>query len=185
MDASALIAIPVPNDLERLHNATYDALMWALARPGTVQTLPQPGLEAIVETLVDRECRVFSSHKTLLPLIASTGAAITGPRDADHAFLDLEAEAGLRDLAVVPAGSHLYPDDGATVFSSARIGEGQRLRLSGPGIETYADIRIGGLKPDVWTLRAKRCIYPTGFELFFVDGDRVVGLPRSTTVEVL
>lgn len=185
MDASALIAVPVPNDLERLHNATYEALMWALARPGTVQTLPQPGLEAIVETLVDGECRVFSSRKALLPLIASTGAAITGVRDADHAFLDLEGEAGLRDLAVVPAGSHLYPDDGASVFSAARIGEGQGLRLRGPGIETHEDIRLGGLRPDVWTLRAQRCLYPTGFELFFVDGDRVVGLPRSTTVEVL
>lgn len=185
MDASALITVPVPNDLERLHNATYEALMWALARPGTIQTLPRPGLEAIVETLVDRECRVFSSRKALLPVIASTGAAITGARDADHAFLDLEGEAGVRDLAVVPVGSHLYPDEGATVFSAATIGEGQGLRLRGPGIETHEEVRIGGLLPEVWSLRAERCFYPTGFELFFVDGDRVVGLPRSTTVEVL
>jgi alpha-D-ribose 1-methylphosphonate 5-triphosphate synthase subunit PhnH len=27
--------------------------------------------------------------------------------------------------------------------------------------------------------------YPMGFEVFLVDGDRVLGLPRTTAVEVI
>jgi alpha-D-ribose 1-methylphosphonate 5-triphosphate synthase subunit PhnH len=34
-------------------------------------------------------------------------------------------------------------------------------------------------------LRSARCRYPEGIDLVFVDGRRLVGLPRSTAVEVL
>ena len=185
LDPHSPIAAPQRNAFEIRTNATYDALMWALARPGTIHTLPEPGVELIAETLIDRECRVFSQDAALLPVIAATGATF-GPADAaDHAFLSLDGSAGLAALSVLPAGSLVYPDEGATVFANARLGEGHRLRLSGPGIETTLEIAVGGLPDDVWAIRAARCLYPTGFELFLIDGDRVLGLPRSTKIEVL
>lgn len=159
--------------------------MWALARPGTIRTLPELSLEGIAETLIDRECRVFSQDTALLPAIAATGATLGPAETADHAFLSLDGAAGLSVLSLLPVGSHAYPDEGATVFAAARLGEGRRLRLSGPGIETAIDVTVGGLPDDVWAIRAARCVYPTGFELFLIDGDRVLGLPRSTTIEVL
>lgn len=159
--------------------------MWALARPGTIRTLPELSLEGIAETLIDRECRVFSQDTALLPAIAATGATLGPAETADHAFLSLDGAAGLSVLSLLPVGSHAYPDEGATVFAAARLGEGRRLRLSGPGIETAIDVTVGGLPDEVWAIRSARCVYPTGFELFLIDGDRVLGLPRSTTIEVL
>ncbi|WP_423785439.1 phosphonate C-P lyase system protein PhnH [Haematobacter massiliensis] len=41
------------------------------------------------------------------------------------------------------------------------------------------------LSPELWGIRAERVTYPLGFDLFIVDGDRVIGLPRSTHIEVL
>ena len=181
----ALAAHPVPDAQEIRSNATFEALMWALARPGTVQILPAPGFAGIVETLVDRECRVYCDNPALAQRAAATGAALVKAAEADHAFLSLAGAAGLAALDLVPAGSALYPDAGATVVAEAGFGEGQRLRLTGPGIETFAEIALGGLAPGLWALRAARCRYPAGFDLFLLCGASVIGLPRSTAIEVL
>lgn len=185
LDPHSPVPAPLRNAAEIRSNATYEALMWALARPGAIRTLPQAGMDAIMETLIDRECRVFSRDAALLLVIEATGAALGPVEVADHAFLSLDSAAGLSALSALPVGSQVYPDGGATVFAPAMLGQGRRLHLSGPGIETTVEISVGGLPDEVWTIRAARCLYPTGFELFLIDGDRVMGLPRSTKIEVL
>jgi len=180
-----LAAVPVPDAFEARTNATFEALMWALSRPGTVQVLPAPGMAGIAETLLDRECAAFCDDPALAGAIASFGAALVPVAGADHAFLALADGEGLARLAAVPVGSDLYPDGGATVVAQARFGVGQRLRLTGPGIETFTDIAVGGLAGGIWPLRAARCRYPAGFDLFLICGAQVIGLPRSTHIEVL
>jgi alpha-D-ribose 1-methylphosphonate 5-triphosphate synthase subunit PhnH len=34
-------------------------------------------------------------------------------------------------------------------------------------------------------MRTALCRYPAGFDLFLICGAQVIGLPRSTTIEVL
>ena len=179
------LVVPVRNPAEAIANATYEALMWALARPGDIRQLQESDPFALAETLVDRECRVFACDARLAERIAATGACLTPAAEADHAFLALDTPVGLAALRDVPTGSHLYPDEGATVFASADIGNGRGLRLSGPGVEGAVEIWIGGIPDEVWAIRSARCLYPTGFELFLIDGNRVLGLPRSATIEVL
>lgn len=179
---TGLAPVPVPDAFETRTNATFEALMWALSRPGTVQTLPAPGMAGIAEALIDRECRVFCDDPALSRQVAPFGATLVPVALADHAFLSLLDTGRLTQVAV---GSDLYPDAGATVLAPARFDIGQGLRLSGPGIETALDIRLDGIGAGVWPLRAARCRYPAGFDLFLIDGVQVIGLPRSTTIEVL
>lgn len=180
-----LAATPVPDAFESRTNATFEALMGALSRPGTVHTLPSPDPLGIAEALLDRECRVFCEDAALSAQIAALGAALVPVALADHCFLGLEGATGLAQLAQVPVGSDLYPDAGATVIAAARFGSGQRLRLTGPGIETATEIALEGMAPGLWPLRASRCRYPAGFDLFLLCGAQVIGLPRSTQIEVL
>ncbi|MFP1644585.1 phosphonate C-P lyase system protein PhnH [Pontitalea aquivivens] len=180
-----LHATPVPDAAETRANATFEALMWALSRPGTVQHLPQSGAWAIAEALVDRECRAFTDDPALAPQLVALGAALVVPAQADHAFVSLGTPAGVRTLAQLPAGSALYPDEGATVVAEVRLGTGQRLRLTGPGIESTAEIAVDGIDPGFWAARAARCRYPEGIDLFLICGTAVIGLPRSTRIEVL
>lgn len=174
---------PLPSTEDQRDTATFEALMWAMARPGTVHDLPE-GLSDLVLALVDRECRVMVDDPALARLVATTGATLVSASQADHAFC-LSADRALAVLTALPTGSALYPDQGATLVMPAHFGEGAALRLSGPGIDGTCDLRIGGLPEGFFTARAARCLYPEGIEIALVDGRRVLGLPRSTTVKVL
>lgn len=185
MSVTELAPSPVPDAFETRTNATFEALMGALSRPGTIHTLPEPGMAPLAEALLDRECRVFCPDPALSDRIAALGAALVPVAGADHCFFAL-GDAGAADLlAEVAVGSALYPDAGATVVSPAVFGSGQRLRLTGPGIETVTDIALGGVPSHIWAQRSARCRYPAGFDLFLICGAGVIGIPRSTTIEVL
>ncbi|MCZ8335459.1 MAG: phosphonate C-P lyase system protein PhnH [Rhodobacteraceae bacterium] len=172
---------PTPDDLR--DTATFEALMWAMARPGTIQNLPE-GISDLALALLDRETRVHVEDPALARCVAATGASMVEPSRADHAFC-ATAEGAMAALAVLPVGSALYPDEGATLVMPAIIGTGPLLRLTGPGIDGHSTLRLGGLPEGLLDLRSARCRYPEGIDLVFVDGRRLVGLPRSTAVEVL
>jgi alpha-D-ribose 1-methylphosphonate 5-triphosphate synthase subunit PhnH len=176
------MATPQPTTDDLRDTAAFEALMWAMARPGTVQTLPE-GMADLVLALLDRETRAHSDDPVLDRRIAGTGAAVVPAKQADHAFCTT-SEGAKSALAVLPAGSALYPDEGATLVMQASIGTGAVLRLTGPGIEGKADLRLGDLPDGLFDLRSARCNYPAGIDIVFVDGRRIVGLPRSTAVEV-
>lgn len=178
-----MVAQPVHSDFEARTNATYEALMWALSRPGLVRRMPAVGLAGIVETLIDRECAVFTDDPALSAVVARTGAEVVAMEAADHVFLTAAPAPG--DLARLRCGSDLYPDDGATVVCPVRIGEGQRLSLTGPGVNGRVEIALTDVEPGLWQRRAQVMRYPMGFEMFLVDDVQVIGLPRTTVVEVL
>lgn len=176
-----MLATPAPSPAETRDNAAFDALLWTLSRPGLPRDLPEPGEQSIVTALLDRECLVYAADPLLMPEIMRTGAELADIDKAGHVFLG--AMATSEPLADIAIGSDYYPDDGATVIIRASIGSGPALRLTGPGVEGAATLELEGLPDRFWKARAARLRYPTGFDLFFVDGARVVGVPRSTIVE--
>lgn len=175
--------MPLPSAAETRENAAFENLLWALSRPGLTRTLPDEGELLIIAALLDRECRAHSADPRLMPDIMRTGATITDIAQADHVFLGAMTSSDVIDHIAV--GSDLYPDDGATVIVRAKIGAGPALRLSGPGVDGQVSEQVEGLPDGFWAARAERLRYPMGFDLFLIDGARVIGLPRSTKVEVL
>jgi alpha-D-ribose 1-methylphosphonate 5-triphosphate synthase subunit PhnH len=175
-----MTAHPAPSGFETRTNATYEALMWALSRPGLAREMPTPGQAAIIEALIDRECRVHCADPELAEVAGRTGARLVEPARADHLFFDSLPTSDI--LGQIGLGSDLHPEAGATLVCNAVLGKGPRLRLTGPGCDGAVEVRIGGLPDGFWQARARLMRYPMGFELFFVDGARVLGIPRSTTV---
>lgn len=178
-----MLTVAAPDRTEARSNASFEALMWAMSRPGEKRTLPEPGLASIIEALIDLECTVFADSAELRAQLAATGARVAQDAGtADHVFLDAMDRTGA-GLGAISCGSALYPDQGATVV--ARVShDGQRLRLTGPGIEGARDIALD-LEPQFWAQRERLCAYPAGFDLVLVDGGAVIAIPRSTKVEVL
>ncbi|MEO1638694.1 MAG: phosphonate C-P lyase system protein PhnH [Pseudomonadota bacterium] len=178
-----MLSTPTRSDEEIAANAAFDALLWALSRPGQVRELPAPGEGTLIAALLDRECAVFCEDPLLIPAIMQTGASICDIALADHVFLGkLSTTKKLQDVRL---GSDLYPDDGATVVVRASIGSGPALRLTGPGVNGQLDVQIDGLPDDLWETRKQLLRYPMGFDLFIIDSARIIGLPRSTEIEVL
>jgi len=176
-----MLSTPAPSLAETRDNAAFDVLLWTLSRPGLPRELPEPGEGAIITALLDRECLVYAADPLLMPEIMRTGAELADIEKADHVFLGAMTSADpLADIAI---GSDFYPDDGATVIVRASIGSGAAVRLTGPGVDGALTLQLSGLPDGFWKARASRLRYPMGFDLFFVDGARVVGVPRSTTVE--
>jgi alpha-D-ribose 1-methylphosphonate 5-triphosphate synthase subunit PhnH len=179
-----MLTVAAPEAAEARCNATFEALMWSMARPGQVRELPEPGLAPIVEALIDRECAAYTDSAALASMIADTGAVLTVDLAvADHLFLE-ELTGTSGELAAIRCGSALYPDDGATLVAQVAHGTGQRLRFTGPGIDGFSDMMIA-LPPEFWAMRARLCAYPEGFDLLLLDGRSVIAIPRSTQIEVL
>ncbi len=176
-------AAPHPSAAEVRDNAAFDALLWALSRPGLPRRLPDAGEASLIAALLDRECRVHAAEPRLLPEIMRTGAEIADIGRADHIFLGTLTSS--EPLAEIAVGSDLYPDGGATVVLRAQLGAGPAVRLSGPGVDGDLVVQLGGLPGGFWAARAARARYPMGFDLFLLDGAEVLGIPRSTDVEVL
>ncbi|MEO1153446.1 MAG: phosphonate C-P lyase system protein PhnH [Pseudomonadota bacterium] len=174
---------PQPSAFETETNATFDALMWALSRPGQARRLPARGMAGLVDALIDRECRVFAEEEAVAVRAVRAGAELVAVEAAEHVFAGAPGDAGMLDR--LPLGSDLYPETGATLYMPARLGTGPALRLSGPGVEGQLTVRVDGLPQGFWPKRRAVMRYPMGFELFLIDGDQVMGVPRSTAVEPL
>jgi alpha-D-ribose 1-methylphosphonate 5-triphosphate synthase subunit PhnH len=175
----------LPTDEDMRSNATFDALMWALARPGRVQPLPFPGLFALAESLLDRECSFFCADERLKADITRTGANAVALPQAEYVFASISDSTAVSALSAMLSGNLLYPDASATIFAQAQIGAGTRLRLAGPGVNGSIDIDIGGVHPNFWALRAEAIRYPLGWDIYLADGASLIGIPRSIKIEVL
>lgn len=177
-----MTAHPTPSDFEARTNATYEALMWALSRPGLPRGLPSAGQACLVETLLDRECAAYCEDEAIAQIASRSGAALVAPSEADHLFLAQEPTVAM--LHSLRQGSDMYPEEGATLIIPASLVRGDGLRLSGPGVDDSIEVAVSGVSAAFWIERARIMRYPMGFEVFLLDSDRVLGIPRSTKVEV-
>lgn len=175
------------NTQEARTRETFLALMWALSHPGRAHTLPQDApLHAIAETLLDLETSYYTPDADLSAALARTGARELEPDRAAYHFYPALTDDLLEIVRQASVGTMLYPDQAATLVIGCRFGSGRDLTLSGPGIpagETVS-IQVGHLPDGLWMLRDEKIHYPLGWDVFLIDGDQVVGLPRTTQVVV-
>lgn len=179
-----LTLLPTTDDMQT--NAAFEALMWALSRPGIERMLPARGMAVIAESLLDQESSFHTlDDADLERKILRIGARAALIGEADYVFARIATENEIAALSSLCIGTLAYPDQAATLIAPAHFGLGQTLRLTGPGIKGSVTISIDGIAPTFWRMRERAIRYPLGWDLYLVDGDRVIGLPRSTKIEVL
>ncbi len=176
---------------------TFRALLDAMARPGTIQALPQarPADGAWGSALIVMQCLL--DHEVTFAVEADDRSVHeqilrrTGARSAPLATADYVLADAAHALAAFEAaieGDVEEPERSATVVVHVdAVGSGAlRAVLSGPGIQTVQPLVLDGL--NVVALRAlieRNAVYPTGIDTIFVDPQgRVACLPRSTRIEM-
>lgn len=180
--------------------ATFRAVMDAMARPGTVHALgadarpPAPlGAEAaaVALALVDHDTPLWldpvlaGSDEVRAWLGFHTGAPLTRVAGEAH-FAIVSDAASLIAFENFAQGSQDYPDRSATlILDVAAFEGGEGLILSGPGIETTATLspkRMPRHFVEQW--KQNRARFPRGVDLILTAGGAVACLPRTTRVTV-
>jgi alpha-D-ribose 1-methylphosphonate 5-triphosphate synthase subunit PhnH len=188
---AAAFADPVDNA-----QAVFRAVMDAMARPGTPQTLapalvpPAPlsrGAGAIALALLDYESPFWLDETlTRQPDVAQwlrfhTGAPIArDPKDAAFAFM---ADANrVPDFGTFALGTAEYPDRSTTlVLQVEHLSGPEAMNLGGPGIAGERTFAISPSPADLVTrLQRNHAMFPRGLDLLFVTADAVAARPRST-----
>lgn len=188
-------AAPITDDVTE-NQATFRALMDAIARPGEIRTLGRidapaplmPGTAAIVRSLADYETPVWlDAALAAEPAVAAwirfqTGApVVSDPREAVFALIGDAAD--LPDFTVFSPGSEDYPDRSATLIVQVEGFSGEIFSLNGPGIRSERILAVGTL-PDDFAGRcaANHALFPCGIDLHLVAGGQVAALPRTVCV---
>jgi alpha-D-ribose 1-methylphosphonate 5-triphosphate synthase subunit PhnH len=190
----------------------FDTLLRTLAEPGRilrfgdeVLDMPAVALGPLALADVDVTVAVLGDGADLAGDISrTTGARIVAAGDADLVVADpahLGRSVAAADLDGLAIGSPLAPEDACRLFIAVEAIHGidpgdadtvaapswaTRARLSGPGIAGHRQIGIDGLAVEVLAhLGRASGTFPTGIDTWLVAPDgAVVGLPRSTTVEL-
>jgi alpha-D-ribose 1-methylphosphonate 5-triphosphate synthase subunit PhnH len=177
----------------RRAQADFREALECLARPGRVGRLSDAQFPAtaarcaysLLLALADQEVSlaVIGGDKSVARF-ASLG---TGSRlvDAGRAHYVLCLHDPGRELAGLRRGSLEAPEDGATaILCVDAVGEGDRLTLSGPGVDGRTHLAVRGLSAEALHARSEACAeYPLGIDLFLVDSEgRTAGIPRTTCV---
>jgi alpha-D-ribose 1-methylphosphonate 5-triphosphate synthase subunit PhnH len=176
--------------LDPVHDTrrTFDGLLEAMSRPGTVQSVPSPADHAVVSTLVDHEVTISTDDDVLRDALSSQGrldAAAPETADVVHA----RDHTGW-DVRECDRGSLLEPSDGATVvYRVASVDSGVRedcatVTLTGPGVDGTATLSVTLPATELSALAEAQSNYPRGVDAIFADDGCVAAIPRSVSVEV-
>jgi alpha-D-ribose 1-methylphosphonate 5-triphosphate synthase subunit PhnH len=178
--------------IEPVHDtrATFCALVDAMSRPGTVQRVAtDPADHCVVATLVDHEVTVHTPSADLRGALESEGRyepAAPDTADVVHAH-----GAPSWDVRDVNRGTLVEPSDGATVvyrvesLAMDRDRDATSVRVEGPGVPDDRVVSLGLPAVELAALADAQSSYPRGVDAVFTAGDRVVGFPRSVSLEVL
>ncbi|WP_321926111.1 phosphonate C-P lyase system protein PhnH [Paraburkholderia guartelaensis] len=201
-----LLAALAPGFADPVHDTqtVFRTLLDALARPGTIGVIETPlpaatsadasparaGLAAFASLLALAD---YATPVWLAQVDAALAAALRFHAGAPLAQQAREAAfAYVHDAAALPpledfaSGTPESPEQSATVFVRVdSLTGGAPLTLRGPGIETTCNIAPVGLPERFWRERAALAPhFPCGIDFYLVCGDRLLGLPRTTLVEM-
>ena len=178
--------------------ATFRAILNAMARPGSLQPLsvvlspPSPlskGAAAVALTLCDQDTPVWldAELRVSVPVCEWLGLhcgcpLVDDPAKAVFAFVARPAKVPAFDIFNI--GTADYPDRSTTIVLQVDTLRSEKgLALSGPGIRDRSALSAAPLPSDMRDRLARnRSLFPQGIDLILATHDAVAALPRSLRV---
>ncbi|SAK94878.1 carbon-phosphorus lyase complex subunit [Caballeronia hypogeia] len=201
------MATLVPGFNDTVHDAqrVFRALLDALSRPGRIVAIDAalPDNHAMRDGLAGRvPLAAFASLLALTdystPVFIERDDHVLGDALRFHASAPLTKERRAAAFAYIDEASNMppldafshgepeSPEEAATLFIRVpSLTTGEPLVWRGPGIAESRTVGIAGLTREFWRQRAAlTALFPCGIDCYFVAGGSLVGLPRTTHVEV-
>lgn len=180
--------------------ATFRAIMQAMAEPGTIRAISQhlrppapmsPSMAAIAATLCDADTLIWlddalaADTQVVKWLGFHTGAPVT-QRAGQAAFALVSNAAAMPALADFAQGTDSYPDRSSTLILAVEsLHNGAVFDLSGPGVRDSRSLQFAPA-PDGFTEQwaANGAQFPRGIDLILAAPGAIAGLPRSTRIRM-
>jgi alpha-D-ribose 1-methylphosphonate 5-triphosphate synthase subunit PhnH len=179
-------------------HTVFRAVMQAMARPGTVVSLPSalaapsplpPELAAIALALADFETPIWvdaalhAAPDAVRYLRFHTGARLVERPDT-ATFALIADPTDMPDLETFAQGTLEYPDRSTTlVLRVSELEGGTPLRLKGPGIRDTIKIAPHPVPQGLGAqMIANRARFPRGVDLILTTPGAIAALPRSVTL---
>ncbi|AOY90221.1 phosphonate C-P lyase system protein PhnH [Marinobacter salinus] len=172
-------------------------VLTALSEPGTLQNLPVSETPEGVHIASYQICLALLDAETPLWIGPSlkTSALVSALRfhcgcpvvdEPERAEFALTTPDFDGDLSIFAQGSHEYPDRSTTLIVQVdSLDATIDWTLSGPGIDGVRRVGIAGLDPRWPAMLADNLRrFPCGVDLLLTAGTGLMGLPRTTKVEV-
>lgn len=196
-----MIQVPqLPGFKDPVHDAqtTFRNLLEALANPGSQRQIASlaeapgalsPACASACLTLLDLETQVWL-QPTLEEEVKNwlrfhTGCRFTiEPQTADFAIINNCLS--MPSLSVFNQGTDEEPEASTTLLVQVENFEsGHSVKLTGPGIKSEQVLTVQGLSSCFWEdLTNNVHKYPLGVDIFLFTRDTVIGLPRTTRVNI-
>jgi alpha-D-ribose 1-methylphosphonate 5-triphosphate synthase subunit PhnH len=166
---------------------TFDALLSAMSRPGTVQAVPSPADHAVLATLVDHEVTTATTDETLRDALSGQGRLEAAPvEDADVVHVRDHTEV---DVRACKRGTLVEPSTGATVVYrvdalAPDTAPETTVTISGPGVDGTATLPVSLPESELTALAEAQSDYPRGVDAVFAAERRIAAIPRSVRMEV-
>lgn len=173
--------------------SSFRIALKALAEPGLVQPLStgspldtlHPALFALCLTLLDQDTPVWLAPALDTPAVRANLAFHCGcpfVSDREVARFALIDESMLNAISAFDCGNERFPDQSCTLLIQlASLAGGHSMRWVGPGIPGTREVSLP-LNSEFWQLRRQSNAFPCGLDMFFIAGEQLIGLPRSTLV---
>lgn len=184
----------------------FKVVLDAITRPGSIERLSEPisrrlpSVLAPLLVLADVETRIHvldtSAFVWQEAVSSATGARASSIAEADLIAVPLEAGEQIASIfALASPGTAFSPESAARVaigvhdIRESGVGpqSGVQLVLRGPGVDGERAVCIDGLgEQDVDAWRRTNSRFPAGIDVWFTTDDgRVLGVPRSTHVDIV
>jgi alpha-D-ribose 1-methylphosphonate 5-triphosphate synthase subunit PhnH len=178
--------------LAETQQALFDSLMQVMARPGRLDNWKallenKPAYLGVLAVLLDGEVSLNDANGLLSdndwPLLQAKKAAA---EQAHYILCDatkaLTFEAKLGTLS--------SPDFAATLIIKVTQLDSCKgdihLTLSGPGVDGQTQVCVSGLNHTWLEMRNEWCsAFPLGIDCILVDDMHIMGLPRTTHIQIL
>jgi len=165
---------------------TFDGLLSAMSRPGTIHAVPTPADHAVVATLVDHEVTLATDDDGLRETLADQGRLESAPHE-EADVVHAREHTGW-DIRECKRGSLVEPSDGATVvYRVDALGDdatGATVRLAGPGVDGTETLSVDLPDTELTAVATAQAEYPRGVDVIFTTADHVAAVPRSVQLEV-
>lgn len=169
-----------------LQQRVFRRLLDCFACPGRIASSDDSDRAALITllaVLLDGETSLADPHRLLA---AADWPKLQARRDSAEGAAFVVADGARAPDFSPQLGTLESPERGATlVLTVIALGEGQRLRLSGAGIDGHSVFAVSGLHPDWIGARANWvAAFPLGVDVILCDGSRFAALPRTTHIEM-